>query len=105
MHFRCVFGHSLTYLNILYHNIELDEYIGCFVEDGPEACEGEINVRMIYVYLYVLTFLHMYQQLVHVNIIVSATPSNILLTYSFATCRTIIRIVNNYPMHYSDRVK
>ena len=52
----CIWTFTNIPLNILYHNTELDEYIGCFVEDGPEACEGEINVRMIYVYLYVLTY-------------------------------------------------
>ncbi|KAL7544173.1 hypothetical protein ACHAWF_007554 [Thalassiosira exigua] len=25
---------------------ELDEYLGCYVEDGPEACEKEIDVRI-----------------------------------------------------------
>ena len=44
---------SLSILTILLQYIlsqinttELDEHLGCFIEDGPEACESEINVSM-----------------------------------------------------------
>jgi hypothetical protein len=38
---------------------ELKRYQGCFYEDGPEACEKEINVRTSFV---ILLYLH-HQQL------------------------------------------
>ena len=42
-------NHLHAYISTAIHYCitELDEYLGCFIEDGPEACESEINVRTI----------------------------------------------------------